>query len=126
MQTHRFLIAIVFLVGIVAVGVAVVTQPFVRVVASHPPQVDSKRLEAHVKHLSVDLYPRSYDQTRKLDLAAQYILSEFKAAGAAVTVQEVLVRETKYKNIVATFGPATGPIIVIGAHYDSWGQERRR
>jgi Zn-dependent M28 family amino/carboxypeptidase len=93
----------------------------VRAVPSQPPEVDPKRLEAHVRHLSVDLYPRSHDQLRNIDLAAQYILAELKAAGGTVTVQDVAVQETKYRNIVARFGPPSGPLLVIGAHYDSHG-----
>jgi Zn-dependent M28 family amino/carboxypeptidase len=69
----------------------------------------------------VDLYPRSYDQFRNIELAAQYILTEFRAAGGTVTVQDVAVQEAKYWNIVARFGPASGPLLVIGAHYDSHG-----
>lgn len=111
--------------GLIAVGtigaIFIVTQPFVSAIASEPPHVDAQRLEIHVRHLSVDLYPRSYDQFRKIDLAAQYVQDQFKAAGAAVSVQDVKVDETSYKNIVARFGPAAGPVIVIGAHYDSHG-----
>lgn len=121
MRVPSLLSSVVLLIGILAGGVAVVTQPFVRGVTSLPPQVDSKRLEAHVKRLSVDLYPRSHDQFRNIDLAAQYILNEFKAAGGRVTVQEVSVQDATYKNIVARFGPASGPVVVIGAHYDSHG-----
>lgn len=121
MRTLTFLSIAAVLIGVAAGSIAVVTQPFVRAVTSQPPQVEAKRLEAHVRHLSVDLYPRSYDQFRKTELAAQYILDEFKAAGAAVTVQDVVVQEATYKNIVARFGPASGPVVVIGAHYDSHG-----
>lgn len=107
------------LAGLVAAAVAVVTQPLVRPVASRPPPVDAGRLQAHVRHLSVDLHPRSHDQLRNLDLAAQYIAASFEAAGAAVTLQDVPVRGTTYRNVVARFGPAAGPVMVIGAHYDS-------
>ncbi len=102
-------------------GIAIVTQPFVSAIPSQPPEVDAGRLQAHVKHLSVDLYPRSHDQFRNLERAAQYVLDEFKAAGGTVTVQDVDVQESRYKNIVARFGPASGPLLVIGAHYDSHG-----
>ena len=107
-------------VGILG-SIAIVTQPFVSGIPSVPPQVDAQRLEAHVRHLSVDLYPRSYDQFRKIDMAAQYVQEQLKAAGAEVSVQDVKVDETSYKNIIARFGPAVGPVIVIGAHYDSHG-----
>lgn len=114
------LIAIIF-IGIFAGGIALITQPFVQIIVSQPPQVDTKRLEADVKHLSMDLYPRSYDQLHHINLAAQYILNEFKASGGTVTVQNVPVRETTYKNIIARFGPTSGSVVIIGAHYDSYG-----
>jgi Zn-dependent M28 family amino/carboxypeptidase len=105
----------------IGVLVALMVQPFVAPVASAPPLADAVRLQAHVKHLSVDLYPRSFDQFDKLDAAAQYIIAELKASGADVSVQEVPVQEMRYKNIIARFGPRTGAVMVIGAHYDSYG-----
>jgi Zn-dependent M28 family amino/carboxypeptidase len=121
MRIPSFLSVVIVLLCVAVAGISVISQPFVQAVTSHPPSVDAKRLEAHVKHLSVNLYPRSHDQFRNMDLAAQYILDEFKAAGAAVTVQEVSVQELKYKNVVARFGPKSGRVMVIGAHYDSHG-----
>ena len=122
MRTLRllFLTLAVVLIGAVVGGIAIVIQP-VKVIASQPPQVDPKRLEAHVKHLTVDLYPRSYDQLHNTDLAAQYIFNELEAAGGSVTVQDVSAPEAPYKNIVARFGPPSGPVVVIGAHYDTHG-----
>ena len=96
-----------------------VAQPFVAPIASTPPPVDPARLEAHVKRLSVELYPRSFEQFAHLEGAARYISEQLKASGATATVQEVTVQEATYKNIVARFGPADGPLMVGGAHYDS-------
>ena len=121
MRIRTVLSAAVLISVLTVASIAVVTQPFVAPVPSRPPRVDPARLEAHVKRLSVDLYPRSYDRFQNLELAAQYILDAFKAAGAAVTVQDVTVQGTKYKNIIARFGPEFGPLLVIGAHYDSHG-----
>lgn len=101
--------------------IAVVTQPFVSPIPSQPPPVDPERLQAHVKRLSVDLHPRSHDQRRNLELAAQYIVDALRASGAAPTIQEVSVAGARYKNIIARFGPPSGPLLVIGAHYDSHG-----
>ena len=42
--------------------VAALAQPLVTPVPSAPPPVDPARLEKHVKKLSVDLYPRSFEQ----------------------------------------------------------------
>lgn len=102
-------------------SIAAVVQPFVLPIPSEPPQVDPIRLAAHVKRLSVDLYPRSHDQIENIELAAKYIQNEFKAAGAEVSVQEVKTQEASYKNVVAHFGPRSGPLLVVGAHYDSHG-----
>ncbi len=98
---------------------ALVTEPFVRSVASTPPSVDPERLREHVRHLSVDLYPRSFDQISNIERAARYIETQFKTSGAKVSSQGVTVQELKYRNVIARFGPDTGQILVIGAHYDS-------
>jgi Zn-dependent M28 family amino/carboxypeptidase len=98
-----------------------VTQPFVAPVVSRPPPVDTSRLAAHVKYLSVDLFPRSYDRIDNTERAAQYIFDEFVAAGAEVSMQEIIVSGVKYKNVIARFGPRDGALIIVGAHYDSHG-----
>ncbi len=106
---------------IIAALAALVTQPFVAPDHSHPPEVSAERLQAHVKHLSVDLYPRSFEQFSNIERAAQYIRQEFIAAGAQVSEQEVVADESRYTNVIAHFGPPAGPLLVIGAHYDSHG-----
>src|SRR5262245_39832907 len=121
MRLRKLIRTSALLLVLALMGLAAVTQPFVRPTPSQPPEVDAQRLEKHVRHLSVDLYPRSHDQFRNLNLAAQYIHDEFRASGGAVSVQDVVVEETTYKNIVARFGPTEGPLLVIGAHYDSHG-----
>ncbi len=102
-------------------GCAVVTQPFVMPITSTVPAVDPARLQAHVKYLSVDAYPRSYEQRDKTDMAVRYIADQLRAAGATVTFQDIKVQEETYQNIIARFGPTTGPRLVVGAHYDSHG-----
>jgi Zn-dependent M28 family amino/carboxypeptidase len=117
----RLVIIVVFVACLPAAIIGLVTQPLGAPFLSEPPAVNLARLEAHVKYLSVDLYPRSFEQFRNIELAAQYILSEFSAEAADVAVQEVTVQESTYKNIIGRFGPASGPLLVIGAHYDSHG-----
>jgi Zn-dependent M28 family amino/carboxypeptidase len=103
---------------------ALVTQPWVTPVPSQPPAVDAQRLHAHVRHLSVDLYPRSFDQRDKLERAMEYVAREFAAAGARVESQPVTVEGETYRNVIARFGPtepASASVLVIGAHVDSHG-----
>jgi len=106
-----------------AAAATLVVQPMVAPLPSSAPPVDPARLEQHVRTLSVDLYPRSFDQFAHLNQAARYIEEQFQAAGADVSVQYVTVQEARYKNVIARFGPRTGPVMVIGAHYDSAGTE---
>lgn len=96
------------------------TQPFVIPHTTQPPAVDVAALEAHVRALSERYYPRSFDQPEQLDAAASYIKSELLRTGAAVEEQVFPVEEARYRNIVARYGPETGPVLVIGAHYDSF------
>jgi Zn-dependent M28 family amino/carboxypeptidase len=119
------LVFIVVIWSAFAAVLSLLAQPLVTPVLSTPLPVDPARLEAHVKKLSVDLYPRSADQFDQLEQAAQYVVAELTASGARVSVQEVVVQDATYKNIIARFGPEQGPLQVIGAHYDSHGDASR-
>jgi Zn-dependent M28 family amino/carboxypeptidase len=120
-KRREFLAVMAVLWTGIAVILVLVAQPWVAPIASKPPPVDAARLEAHVKKLSVDLYPRSFEQFAHLEGAARYIIAQLKASGATVSVQQVTVQDATYKNIIARFGPANGPLMVVGAHYDSYG-----
>jgi Zn-dependent M28 family amino/carboxypeptidase len=103
----------------ITVVISLLIQPFVAALPSSPPPVDPSRLQAHVKKLSVEFHPRSFDHAAKLDGAAAYIVEQFKETGAQVAIQEVRVDGEIYKNIIARFGTAQGPLLVVGAHYDT-------
>src|SRR5688572_24325956 len=98
---------------------ALLVQPFVRARPFTPPAVDTVRLDNHVRMLSQTLYPRSFDQPDKLEAAASYIHEEFAKTGAAVEDQVFSVEGLRYRNVIVRFGPKDGPLLVIGAHYDS-------
>lgn len=121
MKIRILLVVVIALIGAAASGLFLVVQPLVRTIDSKPPQVSAARLEHHVKHLSVQLHPRSQDQLENINLAADYIFNELKATGGSIDVQEVTVHGVVYKNIIARFGPSSGPVMVVGAHYDSHG-----
>ncbi len=79
------------------------------------------RLESHVRMLSETLSPRDHDHPDNLDRVANYIRSEFSRTKASVSEQPFSVAGNQYRNVIARFGPAEGPRIVVGAHYDSAG-----
>ncbi len=113
--------AIVLLLATPAALIGLITQPGVAPQPSQPPQVDAARLQAHVKHLSVDLHLRNHEQLDHLEQAARYIEAELRHSGATTSSQPVQAGGHVYRNLVARFGPQDGPRLVIGAHYDSHG-----
>ncbi len=100
-------------------GCTLMTQPGVAAAASTPVRVDPAALEKHVRMLSVTLHPRSVDNPANLQAAADYVLEQLLATGARTDVQTVKADGIDYRNLIARFGPEDGPLIVIGAHYDS-------
>lgn len=109
---------------VASVGVAawfMTTQPFVVAVPAQPPQPDEARLRSNVRHLSVALHPRSFDRAENLEAAGRYVRDAFVAAGAQVEEQALHVQGERFFNVVARFGPESGRVVVVGAHYDSHG-----
>lgn len=120
---NRRLLAFLAVISVAVLTLAAfVSQPMVAPLPSTAPPVDPARLETHVKKLSVDFFPRSFEHRANLERTAAYIEGQFKEAGAQVSTQLVVVEGERYKNVVARFGPERGRLLVIGAHYDSHGR----
>jgi Zn-dependent M28 family amino/carboxypeptidase len=81
--------------------------------------VDPARLEAHVRRVSEEFYPRNHSNIANLDRTADHIKSEFEKSGGRLSEQPFQVNRRNYRNIIAVFGPETAERIVIGAHYDA-------
>jgi Zn-dependent M28 family amino/carboxypeptidase len=122
MHFIRFLIFLSALVLLAASVVACVSQPWVAPAVSAEVAVREDALQRHVRTLAEEHHPRSVDNLAKLQAAGDYVLAEMRAAGASPQVQAFDVDGTTHRNFVARFGPAEGPLLVIGAHYDSCGQ----
>ncbi len=84
-------------------------------------RTDAATLRAHVEYLSTLDPPRSYARPDGLEAAAAYIQAELESAGAEVERQWFTIDGERFSNVIARVGPDTGPVFVIGAHYDSWG-----
>jgi Zn-dependent M28 family amino/carboxypeptidase len=122
MQTKRVAIFLLLLSLATAGLGSCVSQPGVKPIASTRVDVDAAALQRHVHALAITYHPRSVENFARLEAAGDYVLAEMRAAGAAAEVQNVDVNGTIYRNIIARFGPAEGPLLVIGAHYDACGQ----
>lgn len=110
--------------GLLAVAWFVITQPVMSggAAGDDNPPVDAARLEAHVRMLSETLGPRDEGHPENLDRVAAYLRKEFEGAKAvAVSEQPFQSRGRTYRNVIASFGPRTKELIVVGAHYDTAG-----
>ena len=72
--------------------------------------------------LSETLLPRDYSHPENLDRVANYLRNEFSATSATVTEQPYEMEGKTYRNVIASFGPHTTERIVVGAHYDAFGE----
>lgn len=84
-----------------------------------PPSVSAAGLERHVRMLSETFHPRSYDRKDNIEAAAAYIESRLKEAGARVRSEEFSLPQGDYRNIIGVYGPEQGPVLIVGAHYDT-------
>lgn len=73
--------------------------------------------------LSKEFVPRSYEYPENLDKIAAYVAASFQSSGAKVAEQVFTVENIQYKNVIAEYGPDSDEIIVIGAHYDTAGEQ---
>ena len=90
---------------------------------AQPTRADTARLGRHLRYL-VGQYPaRNAAHPAVLDSVADYLARQLAAAGGRVARQPYQVNGRTYQNVVASFGPATGPRTVVGAHYDVCGEQ---
>ena len=115
----QFCIILALALGLLAF---LITQPIFWPSQSKTPLVSPAALEVHVRTLSEKLHPRCYDYPEKLEAAATYIEQHFVAAGARVSVQNFFDDGNEYYNVSAEFGPSSGPVLIVGAHYDLYGE----
>ena len=120
------ILGIILLAGIAILIAAtwfLVTQPMLSASSAiQTVPVSSARLEAHVRMLSETFFPRDYTHPENLDRAAAYIRREFEQTGGAVSEQTYDMEGKTYRNVIVSFGPDTKERIVVGAHYDAFGE----
>ena len=86
-------------------------------------RVNPETLRTHVEVLSKRFVPRDDDHPENLRKAADYIATELRSTSSRVSDQEFTVGSTAYKNVIAEYGPESPDIIVVGAHYDTAGDQ---
>jgi Zn-dependent M28 family amino/carboxypeptidase len=81
--------------------------------------VDPGKLRNDVEYLVEAFVPRDFSYPENLQRMAIYLKKRFEEAGARTELQEYVVDEHKYYNVIASFGPNQGERLIIGAHYDT-------
>ena len=84
--------------------------------------VDVQRLRQTIQVLSEDYNPRNYQNVTNLNKSAAYIKDHFEKAGASsISYQRYSIQGNEYVNVIAIFGSNNKERLIIGAHYDSFG-----
>lgn len=85
-------------------------------------RADAALLEAHVRYLAAPEKPRNWRHPDSLERAAAYIAAAFARTRGRCSEQRFRAGTINTRNLIAAFGPATGGRIVVGAHYDVFGE----
>ena len=105
------------------VGAAIVTNPIrVRSLVIEA-EADPGRLEADVEALTELPGFRCFERPDDLAIAASWAKTKLMASGLPVEEQGFGVADRTFRYFVAHYGPADGPVIVVGAHYDVCGEQ---
>ncbi len=108
-----------FLLMLFVAGCYFVAQPSTRTNEPSSKKSDEAMLRKHVDALSKNFHPRNSDNPANLNRCADYISTNLKDAGATVEMQEFVVDNITYKNVIGRFGVGKPKKIIVGAHYDS-------
>ncbi len=85
------------------------------------PTVRIENLESSVRYLTTLRPTRSYDHPEAMRKSATYISQKFAEYGLVPTEQKFMAGDQPYVNIIASAGPPKGKRLVVGAHYDVFG-----
>jgi len=114
-------VSILLFLSIIVIWV-VVSRPINFTTGSYNPEhiVSPIRLTEHTKILSEKLSPRDSDNPNNLIKTAKYIEKILNNSSKNVSLEYFDVNEKSYANVIATYGPDSEEVIVIGAHYDAY------
>lgn len=99
-----------------------IAQPSCRAGAHVSAKVEHAALRKHVETLAVQFYPRDWRHHENLDACANYIAEHLEQAGAAVGFETFTLGGRAYRNVHGRFAVEKFPRIIVGAHYDAFGE----
>ncbi|HEX9052032.1 MAG TPA: M28 family peptidase [Anaeromyxobacter sp.] len=93
------------------------------VTACRAAPVDPVALRSDVEALVTGFGARDFDHPENLERAAAFVADALRTTGAKVTEQTYRAADRTYRNVLAELGPDTPERIVVGAHYDTAGDQ---
>lgn len=84
---------------------------------------DTLRLKSHLKIITKTEKSRNHKNNKTLDFVAGYIYDEFSAYCDSVSFQNYLADGVNYKNVIGSIGTDLPERIILGAHYDVFGEQ---
>ncbi len=119
--TSGFAIAIGVLAALVVFVVRMPDRSFAGI--PRPLSADERqtceRIVSHLTHLAGTIGERNMQHYAALDDTRDYIAAAFAEMGYRVRQEPLNARGRSVRNIVATHHGASGPAVVVGAHYDT-------
>ena len=88
--------------------------------ASFPHSTDPQQLRAHVAYLS-QISDRSHANLQGLQQASDYIKQQLLQMGWQPELQTYVVDGNAYHNVIVRLQGQSEDLVVVGAHYDSFG-----
>lgn len=85
--------------------------------------VNIQRLYTDVKKLTSVQPSRSIENRESLNEISIYIEDQFKKLDCRIQIQPFKVAGKEYTNVIASFGPGEGERLIVGAHYDVYGDQ---
>ncbi len=82
---------------------------------------DAERMYRDVEFLTSVYPPRNHKNHESLEEAASYIEAEFRKLDCVVENQYWEVNGYRYRNVIASFNPESKKRLIVGAHYDVFG-----
>ncbi len=86
--------------------------------------VDTTRVKSDLTLITQTKKSRNYQNIATLDTIANYIKIELTKVCNAVSYQEYEVDDNEYKNVIGSIGLENNERIIIGAHYDVFGDSQ--
>ena len=123
----RSLIKLLSFLGLVVISLwLILARPFVWFsdCCAAKSLADPVALERYTRKISTEFAPRDWKHVVNLNRLSDFISNEFRRTNSDVYFQEFSIQGSTYRNIISEYGSSEkgAPTIVVGAHYDAFGE----